>query len=158
MIHPQDDFQTTARQFLRALFMVIFEFLAPCSKGHVSRNSSSGYRRGRQLGDVGDFSPPFLFSSFHGRRRLRLLPGHAFSTGGAMSLWIIAASILEPFIYHPLIAFSLVSQPPHVPRDLEWGQMTRKGFSQRDAAAMYDGQAERFPLGWWEDTPGNDHC
>lgn len=34
-------------------------------------------------------------------------------------IWIIAASILEPFIYHPLITFLLaerLSQPPHVPR------------------------------------------
>lgn len=49
-------------------------------------------------------------------------------------LWIILASIIEPFIYHPfIIYFSLQGYISYlVRRDFKWGKMTRKGFTKTD--------------------------
>lgn len=47
-------------------------------------------------------------------------------------LWIILASFLEPFIYHPFITlFSLKGYYNYiVSSDFKWGKMARKGFSK----------------------------
>lgn len=64
-------------------------------------------------------------------------------------VWIIAASILEPFIYHPIITFcSLKGYLNHLmSREYKWGKMTRKGFSQRDGDAAVEGAQGPPPAG-----------
>ena len=53
---------------------------------------------------------------------------------GTEYIWIIVASILEPFIYHPFITFfSLKGYFSYlIHRDFKWGNMKRKGF-RKDA-------------------------
>lgn len=47
-------------------------------------------------------------------------------------LWILLASILEPFLYHPFITiFSLRGYLGYIAKtDFKWGKMTRKGFGK----------------------------
>lgn len=64
-------------------------------------------------------------------------------------IWIILASILEPFIYHPIITFcSLKGYLNHLmSREYKWGKMTRKGFSQRDGGVAVEGAQGPPPAG-----------
>lgn len=52
-------------------------------------------------------------------------------------IWIVMASLLEPFIYHPFITlFSLKGYYNYiVSRDFKWGKMVRKGFSKNKTNA-----------------------
>lgn len=49
-------------------------------------------------------------------------------------LWILLASVLEPFLYHPFITiFSLRGYLGYIAKtNFKWGKMTRKGFSQTE--------------------------
>lgn len=53
-------------------------------------------------------------------------------------LWFVVASLLEPFLYHPLnVFFSLWGYLTHIFNTKKsWGDMTRKGFAQKAGAAQ----------------------
>ena len=49
-------------------------------------------------------------------------------------VWFLVASLLEPFLYHPLnVFFSLRGYLKHIMgAKMVWGNMTRKGFQQQN--------------------------
>lgn len=161
MIHRKMIFNKTYRQtgLITLPYMVIFEFLAPIIEA------------------VGFFT--FLFLAFTGAVNWNtmwviflaiylfcqflslVVVAYDYYVGtlyrrGYEYVWIIAASIFEPFVYHPLITFfSLKGYFNHLmSRDYKWGKMTRKGFSQRDAAVATDGPNVPPPSSGG--TTGND--
>ena len=58
-------------------------------------------------------------------------------------LWLFLASLLEPFLYHPLnVFFSLRGYWKHIwGRRMVWGAMTRKGFQPAEASVTNGGEA-----------------
>lgn len=55
-------------------------------------------------------------------------------------IWLILASLLEPFIYHPFITFfSLKGYFNYIiSKDFKWGKMTRKGFVKSNKPGSQD--------------------
>ena len=163
MIHRKMIFNKTYRQtgLITLPYMVIFEFLAPIIE-------ATGFLVFLFLAITGAvnwstmwviFLAIYLFCQFLSL----VVVAYDYYLGtlyrrGYEYIWIIAASILEPFIYHPLITFfSLKGYLNHLmSRDYKWGQMTRKGFSQRDEAVAVDRPNVPTPSVGGT-TPGNDH-
>ena len=146
MIHRKMIFNKTYRQtgLVTLPYMVIFEFLAPIIE-------ATGFILFLFLAFTGAvnwhtmwviFLAIYLFCQFLSL----VVVAYDYYLGtlyrrGYEYIWIIAASILEPFIYHPLITFfSLKGYLNHLmSRDYKWGKMTRKGFSQREEPIPMDG-------------------
>lgn len=155
MIHRKMIFNKTYRQtgLVTLPYMVIFEFLAPIIE-------ATGFILFLFLAFTGAvnwhtmwviFLAIYLFCQFLSL----VVVAYDYYLGtlyrrGYEYIWIIAASILEPFIYHPLITFfSLKGYLNHLmSRDYKWGKMTRKGFSQREEPVPVDRPKVPPPLTW----------
>lgn len=139
MIHRKMIFNRTYKQtgLITLPYMVVFEFLAPVieATGMVVFVvlAVTGAVNWHTMWVV--FLAIYLFCQF-----LSLVTvTYDYYVGtlykrGYEYVWIIAASILEPFVYHPLITFfSLKGYVSYmVSRDFKWGKMTRKGFKRKD--------------------------
>ena len=145
MIHRKMIFNKTYRQtgLVTLPYMVIFEFLAPIieATGFILFLflAFSGAVNWHTMWVI--FLAIYLFCQFLSL----VVVAYDYYLGtlyrrGYEYIWIIAASILEPFIYHPLITFfSLKGYLNHLmSRDYKWGKMTRKGFSQREEPVPVD--------------------
>lgn len=148
-IHRKMIFNRTYRQtgLITLPYMVIFEFLAPIIEGVglivFICLALTGAVNWHTMWVI--FLAIYLFCQFLSL----VVVAYDYYVGtlykrGYEYLWIIAASILEPFIYHPLITFfSLKGYISYIfSRDFKWGKMTRKGFKKSEAAVAAQGSVK----------------
>lgn len=140
MVHRKMIFNRTYKQtgLITLPYMVVFEFLAPiievCGLTVFLILALTGAINWYTMWVL--FLAIYLFCQF-----LSLVViTYDYYVGtlykrGYEYVWIIMASILEPFLYHPLITFfSLKGYVSYIfSRDFKWGKMTRRGFGRGES-------------------------
>lgn len=139
MVHRKMIFNKTYKQtgLITLPYLVVFEFLAPIIEGCglivfliLALTGAVNWHTMWVL-----FLAIYLFCQFLSL----VVVTYDYYVGtlykrGYEYVWIIMASILEPFIYHPFITFfSLKGYVSYIiSRDFKWGKMTRKGFGREE--------------------------
>ena len=140
IVHRDMVFNKTYRQygFLTLPYILIFEMLAPVIE-------FLGYISMIYLFVTGGVNYKTVWITFFGlycfaQALTMTIISYDFYSGNSFKkkssyAWFMLASLLEPFLYHPLnVFYSLRGYVKHIfGAKMVWGNMTRKGFQQQPA-------------------------